>query len=101
MKRSTKAITNSAKNTESALSNGLINQHISVSFTTIIFTAKVSIHGLTDVNTKENGELIKCTVKELLVGQMEESISGSTLKIRKEATENLFGLIDVVTEENG
>lgn len=101
MKPNMKATTNSEKNTESELSNGLTDQHTSENSTTITFMAKVYTPGLTAASTKENGELTKCMAKVLSVGQMAGSISVNMQKIRKEATENSSGQIDDVTEVSG
>ena len=60
---------NSARNMESALSNGQTAQHISESFTTIIYMEKESTPGSMGVSTKENGEQIKCMAKVLSSGQ--------------------------------
>lgn len=91
--QNTKETTSTVKNMELAHLNGLMGPLILVSFTTIIFMAKVYIHGQITEFTKVNGDQIKCMVKELLHGPMEENMLENMPKIRNEGTVNLYGLM--------
>ena len=63
------------RNTALELSSGLTNQFILVNSSITISMAKASTLGLTEGNTKVNGETIKCMEKEHSFGQMAVSIS--------------------------
>ena len=63
--------------------------------------AKEYILGQTIENMRANGEEIKCTVKVLLLGPMEESMLVNMLMIRKKDMENLYGPMADAIEVNG
>ena len=62
---------------------------------------KVYIPGPMAENMKENGEPIKCTARELLLGLTEENTSVNTLRIKRKVMESLSGQTVDATEENG
>jgi hypothetical protein len=86
---------------ESERSNGQMAQHISESFTTIIYMEREYTPGSMGVSTKENGEQIKCTAKVLSSGLTAANTSGSMLKTKNEVTENSSGQTKDVTEVSG
>ena len=96
-----RATTNSAKSMESVPLSGPTDQPILENSIITISMEKVFTLGPTTASTKVNGEPTKCTVKELLPGLTEESISVSTPRTRKRAMESSYGLMVAATEANG
>ena len=76
-------------------------QYILVNSSETIFMARVSIPGQTLVSTKENGALIKCMVKEYLLGQTIVNISVNTSVIKNVGMVNSYGQMEDATVENG
>jgi hypothetical protein len=96
-----RATTNSAKSMESVPLSGPTDQPILENSIITISMEKVFTLGPTTASTKVNGEPTKCTVKELLPGLTEESISVSTPRTRKRAMESSYGLMVAAIEANG
>lgn len=96
-----KATTNTERNTESELSNGVMALLTLVNSIIITSMEKVCILGPIIESTKENGDQIKCTEKVPSPGQMVVNTSASTSKIKNEDTVSSSGLMEDATEENG
>ena len=97
----TKATMNTEKNTESAISSGLMALRTLENFIITIFMGKEFTPGKTVVVTQANGKATKCTEKGPFRGLMAENTSANTPKTKSAATENSFGLTAGAIEENG
>ena len=62
---------------------------------------RASIPGQILASTKENGKIIKCTVKEYLLGQTIVNISANTRTTGNADTVNSYGQTEDATEGNG
>lgn len=97
----TMEIINWEKNMEMEHLFGRMGQHIPEILKTITFKVMVIIHGLTKENLKETGQIIKCTVKEYLLGTMVKNTQVHMLMTKKKGTESSNGPMADVTKVDG
>ena len=97
----TKETTNLERKMVMVNSYGQINLHIVVTLLTIIFMGRGGTGGLMVVNIAEIGNVIKCTAKEYLRGQMVVNMMDNTLMTRNRVMAFLLGLMDVSTMVTG
>jgi len=90
----TKEIIKLDKKMVMVISNGQMVVDLTDNFKKITYMAMEPIVGVMEDNIKENGETIRCTEKEFLLGQMEENTMVIMLMTRNKDMVNLFGLTE-------
>ena len=101
MELATKAPTRREGKMATANLFGLMGQRTKVTLLTTISMGWVCIHGLIKGNTMESGRIIRCTVRESLLGKMAESMMESTLMIRNKDMVYLHGQMEGSTKGTG
>ena len=96
-----KATTSMERSTVSVHLSGLTIHLTLESFIIITSMEREFIPGLTTVNTRVNGEPTRCTVKEPLLGPMEENTLANTLKTKRRDMASSSGQMEDATEVSG